>query len=216
MDEYLSEKEQIEQIKNWWKENGWFLIGGAALALLGYVGFNQYGAYQERVAEEAAALYQELRLLIEDDDRAGADERLSALVEEHSGSAYLDFARFLIAEDNLIRDTDRSIAELEAVMAGSEDEEIARIARLRLARVLIYDEQFERALEVLDIPDSGEFAARYSEVRGDAYVATGEFDAARLAYTDALLSGANGTVNRESVELKLNDLPVVPAAEAIE
>ena len=31
MDEYLSEKEQIEQIKQWWNDYGWYLLGGAAL-----------------------------------------------------------------------------------------------------------------------------------------------------------------------------------------
>ena len=34
MDEFLSEKEQIDQIRGWWRENGWYLIGGVALVLL--------------------------------------------------------------------------------------------------------------------------------------------------------------------------------------
>jgi len=206
VDEYLSEKEQIEAIKEWWRENGWFLIGGAAIAALGYFGLGQYRAYQDRVAEQAAALYQELKLVLEDDNRAEADGLLEQLVADYAGSPYLDQARLLIAEDNLIRDTDRTIAELEAVVAESGDPGLVNIARLRLARVLAWEEQYDRALEVLDIPDPGEFSARFGEVRGDIYAAAGDAPAAINAYTDALLGSGNGTVNRDFVQLKLNDL----------
>jgi predicted negative regulator of RcsB-dependent stress response len=206
VDEYLSEKEQIEQIKQWWRENGWFLIGGAAVTLLGYFGWNQYQAYQVRVAEEASALYQELQLVLADDDRAGADSLLQRLETDYAGSAYLDQGRLLIAEASLIRDTDRAIDELKAVVAESDDPGLVNVARLRLARVLAWDEQYEQALATLDVADPGEFGARFSEVRGDVYAATGEIDAAISAYTEALLSAANGTVNREFLQLKLNDL----------
>ena len=212
MDEYLSEKEQIDQIKHWWHENGWYLVGGAVLAGLGYFGFNQYQAWQDRVAEEAAAIYQELKLVLADDDRADADQLLTQLASDYAGSPYLDQARLLIAEGSLIRDTDRAIAELEAVVENSRDEGLMQIARLRLARVLAYDEQYDRALATLSVSDTGEFAARFSEVRGDIHAANGNVEAAVQAYTDALLGGAsNGTVNLDVVQLKLNDL--VQAAE---
>ncbi|MDX1562494.1 MAG: tetratricopeptide repeat protein, partial [Gammaproteobacteria bacterium] len=114
MDEYLSEKEQIEQIKQWWRENGWYLIGGALLAAAGWVGYNQYNAYNDRVAEEAAAIYTELQQVVADDDRAIADELLGRLVTDYPNSPYTSQARFLIADDYLIRDTQRSINELSA------------------------------------------------------------------------------------------------------
>jgi predicted negative regulator of RcsB-dependent stress response len=206
VDEYLSEKEQIEQLKQWWHDYGWYLLGGAALALAGLFGYNQYRAYQEGVVEEQAALYQELREALEDDDRQVADNLLARLASEHGGSAYLDQARMLVAEDNLIRDTDRAISELEAVVAQTQDASMVNIARLRLARVLAYDEQYERALTVLNVADSGEFEARFSEVRGDIHSATGNLEAAMSAYTEALLGSATGGINRDVLQLKLNDL----------
>lgn len=206
MDEYLSEKEQIERIKQWWRENGWFLIGGAAVMAVGWLGWQQYQAYQQRVAEEAAALYLELESSIADDDAERADELLAQLAAEYGSSAYLDQARLLVAAENLIRDTERSIDELSAVMEGSRDEGMVMIARLRLARVLVYDEQYDRALEVLNVPEAGEFGARFSELRGDVHAAMGNVDAAVNEYTDALLGGGNGTVDTEFVQLKLNEL----------
>jgi len=206
VDEYLSEKEQIERIREWWRANGWYLIGGALLAGFSYLGFNQYQAYENRVAEEAAALYQELKQGIEDDDRVHVDELLARLEGEYSSSAYVDQARLLIATDNLIRDTDRAIDELSAVVEQSRDDGLVKIGRMRLARVLAYDEQFERALTTLNVSDPGEFEARYSEIRGDIHAAAGNVEAARSAYEDALFSAGNGTINTDLVRLKINDL----------
>lgn len=216
MDEYLTEKEQLERIKGWWRENGWYLIGGAAVAAVGYLGYGQYQAYQTRVAEEAAALYRELGQVVEDDDRERADALLEQLAADYPSSAYLDQARLLIARDNLVRDTERSIRELEAVVASSRDEGLVNIARLRLARVLAYDEQFDRALEVLNVDDAGAFEPGFSEIRGDVHAATGNVEAAISAYTDALLGARNGTVNSDIVQLKLNDLIQVAPPETAE
>ena len=206
MDEYLSEKEQIALIRQWWRENGWFLIGGALIAALGYLGFNQYQAYKQRVAEEASALYQELRQHVADDDRGLADEVLSRLAADYPTSGYLDQARFLIAQDNLVRDTQRAISELQAVVDQSNDDGMAKIARLRLARVLAYNEQYERALDILNVADLGGFEARFSEVRGDIHAAMGNIDAAISAYTNALLGAGNLSVNSDLLQLKLNEL----------
>ena len=206
MDEYLSEKEQIERIKQWWRENGWFLIGGAALASIGYFGYYQYQAYQNRIAEEAGAAYRELQQVVADDDREQAEELLARIVADYGSNAYVDQARLLIARDNLIRNPARAIDELSKVVEESKDDGLVMIARMRLARVLAYDEQYDRALETLNVPDVGEFGARYSEIRGDIHAENGNVEAAISAYTDALLSSGNGTINTEFLQLKLNDL----------
>lgn len=206
MDEYLSEKEQIEQLKQWWRDYGWYLLGGAALAVAGMFGWNQYLAHQERTIEAQAAIYHELRQALEDDDRQIADDLLTQLQTEHAGSAYLQQARLLMAEENLIRDTDRAISELQAVVDETEDLSLINIARLRLARVLAFDEQYDAALAVLNVAEEGEFSARFSEVRGDIHAATGNIEAALSAYTEALLGAGNGAVNQDILQLKLNDL----------
>ena len=42
MDELLSEKEQIEQLRSWWSEYGGYIIGGLGLGIALLGGYNWY------------------------------------------------------------------------------------------------------------------------------------------------------------------------------
>jgi predicted negative regulator of RcsB-dependent stress response len=211
VDEYLTEREQIEVIKQWWRENRWFLLGGVAVAGLGYLGYYQYQAYRTARAEQAADLYTRLHETLED-DREGAEELLSQLRAEYANSPYTHQASLLMAKELLITDTARAVEELRQVMEGSDDPGLAFIARLRLARVLAYQTNFAEALEVLDVEDPGQFAARLNEIKGDIHAAMGETEAARSAYTQALTAPGSESVDRNFVQMKLNQLVEAPSA----
>lgn len=212
MDEYLSEKEQIERIREWWRENGWYLVAGAALGAVALFGFNQYRNYTEARAEAAAALYLDLQDVLEDDDHTAAEALLVELREEHPNSPYTDQAGMLIAGLYLTTEPSRAANELRFVMENTEDRDLGLIARLRLARVLMYQNQHQEALRVLEVPNLGPFAAQYSEAKGDALYALGEVDAARAAYQEALIGPGAEWVNRSFVEMKLDSLEVASGA----
>ena len=107
----------------------------------------------------------------------------------------------------------RSLIELDDV------EELKQIARLRLAKVLLYQDKADEALQVVDELQTEAFAARFAEVRGDAYTQLQDFEAARAAYQDALAQpNAGQTIDQGYVRLKLMDLPppAVAATDAAE
>lgn len=230
MDEYLSDKEQIERIRQWWKENGWFLIGGAAIALLAFYGYRQYQGYQVSQSEQAAALYQTLKTAVDDNKPGDADSALAKLRADFPGNAYTQQAGLLIAKFVLASAPDRAADELRFVMDHSKDPDLALVARLRLARVLVYREKYDEALAVLSVNDPGQFAGRFNEVKGDIHAALGHVDEARAAYLAALVSDGSELLDRSFLQMKLNDLastaaessapsepaagaPVVPAPE---
>lgn len=206
MDEYLSEKEQIERIKGWWSDNGWYLIGGIAIGLLGLFGYRQYEAYTNTRAEDAAALYQALEAAVDDDDIDEVDVLLAELRADHGGSPYTDHAGLLTARLVLVRDSARAAAELRRVIESTRDSELAMIARLRLARVLAYREEYDAALEILRFDEPGQFASRISDIRGDIYLAQGDTDAARAAFAEALVAPGADMLDRNFVQMKLGEL----------
>ena len=216
MDEFLSEKEQLEIFRQWWRENGWYLVGGISLGVIGLLGWNRYNAYVDTRAEEAAAIYVELREAVGDDNAGSARNLLTELREDFPASPYTDQGGLLLGLMRLdAGQVDNAIEDFRFVMETTSDPELALIARLRLARVLAQDESFEEALAVLDIAP-GSFAARYNEVRGDIHAALGDAESARAAYSAALNDQETGLVDRNLVQMKLDDLPGAGVTEVPE
>ena len=60
MDPYLSEQEQIEAIKSWWRRHGSTLLITLALLLAAYWGWQLWQKQQADSQARAAALYQNM------------------------------------------------------------------------------------------------------------------------------------------------------------
>ena len=215
MDEFQSEKEQIEEIKRWWKENGNFVVTGLVLGVLVLGGFKYWKEYRLSKAERGSAVYEQLLEAVGDGDTGTAADLVARLKGEFSSTPYatqggLSIAALYVRNN----EPEQAAAELRSVLETSDDADLARVARLRLARVLIMQDKAGEALTVLDAADAadaGDFAAHYHDVRGDAYADLGQSEDARREYQSALDRNSpalrpGGTIDRQFVEMKLNDL----------
>lgn len=212
MDENLSEKEQLEELREWWREYGWYLVGGVALGIAILSGIRQYDTYQQNQAEAAAALYQELRLAISDDADGDALRLLAQLRSEYSSSPYTDQAGLAIVIMHLANESTRGAMDaLRYTLDNTSDQHLALIVRLRLSRLLVSGGRHDEALALLDGIDPGSFSARFSEIRGDIYYAQGELESAGAAYRQALNGEQSALVDRGLVQMKLDDLPAAGA-----
>jgi len=215
VDEFLSEKEQLEQIREWWREYGWYLIGGVALGVLMLVGWNQYQGYEQRRVAEASALFDELAIAVRDQAVVRADELASELRTNYPSSAYTDQAGLLMASLKLDQqDADAALAELEHVIDSTSDTELGQIAELRRIRLLIHLSRYDAALAAIDAVEAGRFGGRLAELRGDIYLAQGDAEAARAAYLEAFNAEFTDVLDRNLLQMKIDDLPVATADAA--
>jgi predicted negative regulator of RcsB-dependent stress response len=214
VDEYLSDKEQLERLRQWWRENGWFLIGGVAIGLLAIYGYRQYFVYRDSQSEAAAALYAAVKQATDDSDTAAAETLYQELRADHPDHAYTYQAALLLARGELVSAPDNAAEKLRFAMEGSNDPDLAMVARLRLARVLAYREQYDEALAVLAVESPGEFGGRINEIRGDIHAARGDTNAARTAYLEALVASGAELLDRSFLQMRLADLPAAAPAGA--
>lgn len=207
MDENLTDQQRAEQVRSWLGENVWYLLGGLALGLAALFGWRQWEASQSGHAEQASALYAELLTAIRVDRTARAEEIAAQLVADFGSTPYVDQARLAMARLKMDRSLpDEAARYLREAMEHAGSTEIGHIARLRLARVLLQQEKYDDALKTLVDPKDSAFAARYHEVRGDAYYAMNRLEEARAEYEAALKGVEAGVIDQAFVQAKLEQV----------
>lgn len=207
MDELLSEKEQIERMRAWWSEYGFYVVGGIVLGAAILFGLNYYQTEQIKAQEEASALYDALTEKVAGDDLEGAEVEAAELATAHGNSSYAAQSKLAMARLYMDKNRDQDAADaLRDLMAMDGVENFKHVGRVRLAKILLYQDKAEEVLTLLDGQDNVAFAARYAETRGDAYVALGRFADARRSY-EAALQEQVPTIDQGLVQLKMLDLP---------
>jgi predicted negative regulator of RcsB-dependent stress response len=214
LDDYLSEKEQWEWVKAQVRENAPAVIIAVVVAVVGLFGWRWWQSRLDETRLAAGARYLRMVQALEVGDRTQALVSLGELERDYAGSPYTDQGKLLAARVYVDEGAlDKAADELASVAANSKDHDLALIARLRLARVQIAQGKAESALATLGAANAGAFAARYHEVRGDAYYAKGDKVAALAEYRSAQ-TGGEGT-DSALLGLKIADLSAeAPAATA--
>lgn len=205
----LTEKEQLDELRAWWAENRWMVIGGVALGIAIIAGIKMRGSHEMETALKASSQYEALLEEVAAERTDPARTIADTLFDEYQDTVYADQARLAMARLYMDRGRDADAADVLRPLAMDRgDEPMQLVARLRLARILLYQEKPDEVLEFLKVPKDSAFAARYNEVIGDAHFALGDFDKAAESY-NAVLADERGqqTVDVALVRMKLGDLP---------
>lgn len=209
MDDLLSEKEQIEQIRNWWSEYGGYVIGGLGLGIALLVGFNYYESSKLEAQLQGSVLYESLIEYASTGSLEEAETAAAELEADYASTTYAVQGKLVMARLYMDKNRDQDAADiLGEVLASDADQPVKHIARARLARILMYQGKPQEVVDLLEGQDSAAFAATYNELLGDAYYSLGRIEDAQAAYQSVLLDPmAEGTVDQQLVQWKALDLP---------
>lgn len=211
MDDLLSEKEQIDQIRSWWSEYGAYVIAGIVLGGAILFGYNYYQNNKLQSQIDASQAYDTLVEHVADGDLDKAEQAAGDIAAAYADTTYAGPAGLAMARLYMDKNRDVDAAEaLQGVLNGQADDEFKDIARLRLGRIYLYQDKAQEAVDLLESQDSSAFAAAYGEILGDAYTALGRVADAQTAYQQVLLDPlAQSTVDQQLVQWKSLDLPEV-------
>lgn len=218
MDDLQSEKEQIEELRAWWSEYGLYVVIGLVIAVAGIFGWNQYKSSRLAAQVAASELYETLTVHVDNGDLDDAVKVAEELANDYANTAYAAQSKLAMARLYMDKNRDQdAAAALSDLVSMRGNRELKLLGRLRLARVLLYQEKPQEVVDLLASQDDEAFRGLYAEVLGDAYARLGRVDEAAESYQTAL-ADATQTVNRGLVQMKLNDLPeptgAAPADEA--
>lgn len=216
--EDLSEKEQIDQMRAWWSEYGNYVVGGIVIGIVIMVGINRFGSQTEAMQAEASVLYETVSEAVAEGDVDEAETAVDDLLTNYSSTVYPSQARLAIARLYMDRGRDQDAADaLRAVVDYEGKSEIGLVAKLRLAKVLLYQNKPQEVVDLLTDRAVNAYSARFNEALGDAHVMLGNHADAQAAYQAALAdSAAAQTVDRTLLQMKIHDLPELapePSAE---
>ncbi len=212
VDELLSDEERAEALRDWWRDNWAWIIGGVVLGIAVLFGWRYWSVHTDTRAEQAGVLFQDLETAARSQDVAKVQETLDKLTADFASTPYTQQGRLLLAklEVDAGKFTEAETL-LRAVAADSKDKELGEIATLRLARIQIQQGKYDDALKLLEPLTKGGFAAQAREIRGDALFAKGDTEGARAEYA-AALADTRAQIDRATVELKLQDVGGVAPA----
>lgn len=218
MEEYLSEKEQWEQIKAWLRDNGLWIIAGVAVGAAALGGWRWYQDHVDNFGVQAAGKYTQVLEAIARGDRTQGFMLLGELERDYSSSPYVDQGKLMAARIYVDSgELDKAVSELQQVAEHSKDSELALLARMRLARVQIAQNKADAALATLNGLKPGAFEPRYHEIMGDAYYAKGNKAGALKEYLKAKIGDFGGS-DSQQLDLKISDLSAEnppPVAKAV-
>ncbi len=207
MTEYLTEQEQIQQLKNWIKQYGMTILLGILIAAAITSGWRYWQSYRTKVLQHASAVYDEMIAMRAQNNTHGTIVQAKKLLRNYTKTPYADMAAFMLAREAVItKNYPEALQQLHWVINHSKNTSMRDIARVRAARILIALKKPDEALMLLtEVQDKG-FKGLADEVRGDAMLAKNDTEAARKSYELALQGLPNAEVSRPILEMKFNNL----------
>ncbi len=208
----LSEEEQVEALKKWWKENGRAVVAGIVIGLGAVFGWKMWNDHRQNIAEKASYQFAQLSRSTVASTNESVAKQAEALIRDYDGTTYAIFAAFNLARTKLQQgDIDGSRDQLQWALDNSSDDNLQQIARLRLARLMIAANALDKAATLISQAGNtgnNSFKAEFDELAGDIALAKDDIIGARTAYQHAL---DNGVSNSALVQMKLDDLARISA-----
>ncbi len=200
----IEEEQEINQLKDWWKENGKTIIVAFILGVGGMFGWRYWQAHQAEQIAQASAQYDALIYSAQQDEQA-KKANIEQFVQANNKTAYAVFA-LLDEAKKAAEKQDFTAAEvnLNQALTQSQDEVLTSIVALRLSAVQFQLGQLDNALTTLNQVKGESFNARKAILTGDIQVAKGDKVAAKNSFQQAQQSGSQ--LEQQMAKMKLNNL----------
>jgi predicted negative regulator of RcsB-dependent stress response len=202
----LEQQEQLDAIRGFWNDNKRWIVPFVSILVAAAVAFNLWNWYNNHRAVKASQALDALVLALAEQSLDKARVAHAALASDYGSTAQaamggLQMARVLASSGNL----PEARSALEAV-AKKAPAEFAWLAKIRLAGVMLDEENTAGALAAVSGNPPKALAPLVLDRRGDVYMAMGQKENARTAWKAALEGLASQSPTHALVLRKLQTI----------
>ncbi len=208
MNIYTTDEEQVEAIKNWWEENKNYVFIFIIVTIVALFATKMWRNSQAVAKDTASSSYTAMMAAIDKKDTQTAKNHAHTLINDYPRFIYAPMAALVLAKIAYQeKQYPQAEKHLQWVVENGKQEELVNIARLRLAKLQLANNAYQKALQLLsDIDESDKFAPMYIELRGDIYIAMQEQEKAIASFDKALLLYQGLQLDTKLLEMKRNNL----------
>ena len=206
-----TEEENTEFLGSLWDKYKYLILLSLVLFGAGIFGWESWSQNRLSNLQDSADMYESFINSLNDDD---SDQKVLAdqIIKKYPNTLYADLVTFHLAKIS-VEEEDLNKAEEHLMWIlqrhdskwGSDFDPIEATARLRLARVLVANDNSNKALAIIN--DSENMSSSLHEVKGDAEEKLGSFAEAKLSYLKALESNQSQSVEA-ILKMKLANLDI--------
>jgi len=199
--------EQAEYVKKWCREYGFGILIGIIFAVFISCGWNYWRQAKENNLLIASMQYEHLVALIGTNENISTVNRLGeGLLKNYPYTPYaslaaLQLAKLAVNKNNLTEAANK----LVWIIDHGHDQALQSIARLRLARILLTQNQAKEALNILSKNEDKAYIPIFLEERGDILNNLGHRKQALQSYLAAKQAFGN-IIEQPLLEMKINNL----------
>ncbi|WP_144213507.1 tetratricopeptide repeat protein [Shewanella donghaensis] len=203
MEIYSTEEQQVDAIKQFWKDYGSSIIVGAVVGLGGLYGWNYYSDVKIEKSEAASEAFQ--GIVANNSDSAAVQAAITEFGAQHDQKGYQALLELMSAKAAVeAGDLDKAEIAFTKIISANPGASLASLATLRLSRVQAEQGNLGTAIATLDQITDEAFNAQRDEFKGDLLVRQGDMDKARSAYQAAVDNG--GALTSPALQMKLDNL----------
>jgi predicted negative regulator of RcsB-dependent stress response len=203
----MTEDEQLEEIKKWWKRYGNLVTLFISLVLLCVAGYRYMHWHQEKVTQQASVAYEHMMVSFSNHNIKSVRAYANELIKDYNNTVYSDVAHMTLARVYVEKNKlDEAKNELMNVANKSKVSSLKQVAKIRMARILTAQEDYANALKELSSIEDKTYLPVINELKGDIYGATGQYKNAVAAYRLAIAEVKISGVGNLFLEMKTNEI----------
>jgi len=141
--------------------------------------------YQIDNSVKASNIYMQMLSKFDDKDMETVKLFGEKLILYYPNSPYASLAAFILSRNDIAHGNNNlALNRLKFIIKHSTNQNFRQLARIRAAKIFLFKQNFQDAINILKIVDSDIYHTEINEILGDIYLKNKNFNLARKYYTN--------------------------------